>query len=227
MTDPTQELVARLASRLEPVRRLPRLRAVGETIALLSLAIAVGATALRARSGVPPLLEMTPLRAAITIALLTVFAGGLAYGLASSVPGRETLARSARAVVIGGMSLGLMSVVGMLLAGRSVGPLDLAWVRPAFVCLSSGSFFALVPAVGIMAFVLGAASFRPPISMAIGVGGTVGLGAALVHVNCAGHDVLHVLVSHVGAPLLLGALVWLAALAAGYFLRRRQAPDQT
>ena len=34
-------------------------------------------------------------------------------------------------------------------------------------------------------------------------------------------------VSHVGAPLLLGALVWLAALAAGYFLRRRQAPDQT
>ena len=58
--------------------------AVGGTIALLLLAIAVGATALRARSGVLPLLEMTAPRAAITIALLTVFAGGLAYGLAWS-----------------------------------------------------------------------------------------------------------------------------------------------
>ncbi len=68
MTDPTQELVARLASRLEPVRRLPRLRVVGGATALFSLAIAAGATVLRARSGVPPLIEMSPPRAAITIA---------------------------------------------------------------------------------------------------------------------------------------------------------------
>ncbi len=215
MTDTTQELVARLASGLEPVRRLPRLRVVGGAIALLSPGIAVGATVLRARSSIPPVIEMSPLRVAITIALLSVFAGGLAYGLASSVPGRETLARSARAVLIGGMSLGLMSVVGMLLAGSSVGPLDLAWVRPAFVCLSFGSLFALVPAAAITAFVVGAASFRPAISLAIGVCGTVGFGAALVHLNCAEHDVLHGLASPVGAPPLLGALVWLGALATG------------
>lgn len=220
MTQGTQALVRRLASHLEPVRRLSRLRVSGGAIALLSLAVAVAVTALRTLSGRPPLLEMTPLRASVAIALLIVFGGGLVYGLASSVPGRETLARSGRAVLAGGLSLGLMSVVAMILAGRPVGSIDLAWVHPALVCLSSGTLFALVPAAAIAAFVLGAASFRPSVSVAAGVGGMVGFGAVLVHLTCSGRDALHVLISHVGAPLLLGALVWIGAVATA-FVRHR------
>ncbi len=211
MTDRTLQLVSTLARNIESVRRLPRLRVAGAAIALLSLAVAGGVAALRVLLGGAPLIDMTPLRAAIAVCLLGIFAGGLTYGLASSIPGRQSVQRAGMGLLCAGLGLGLLSVFGMVLTGKGMGSVSLAWLPPTLACLSSASFFALMPAAAVAAFVLRAAPFRPSLSLAIGIGGAVGLGAALVHVNCSGKDALHVLVSHVGAPLLVGLLMWLGA----------------
>jgi hypothetical protein len=192
----TEEIVARLAAGLAPVRpvaSLPRQALAVSAVWAASAAIAV------AWLGVHPLdtIARGAISAALLGALALIGAAGLALGLAARRPGSERLA-SAGAI---GAGLGVLAVALAL-----PGPItDADTLAHSTDCFARSLLLAIPCGVLAVGFCRRGAPWRP---RAAGIGvalGAVALGALLVHAGCPSPSPAHRLTAHALLPLATGA----------------------
>ncbi len=200
----TEEFVALLARVLVPVRRIPPLRVVVAVLSLLALFLAGIATVLLGPRG--SVLGSLPLVGGLA-GFFMFGVGGLVAALGASVPGREDLSR----LGLGGVALALAiwaaSSIAALRGGGMVGPFDSIWVSATFTCLGLATGIGFIPAVALLAFVIGAFPYRPALAGGLGAAAMAAFGAGAVHLTCAHEGVFHVTLGHVVGPLAGGALV--------------------
>lgn len=211
----TDDYIAILAGILQPVRRIRSLRLVAATVSLLALFVAgVAAALLGPRADV---LASLPLVGGLA-GFLMFGVGGLVAALGASVPGRRDLSRMGLAGIV--LALAIWSFSGLAaLRGGMVGPFDSMWFSATFTCLGLATSIGFIPAVALLAFVVGAFPFRPAVAGGIGAASMVAFGAGAVHLTCAHEGVFHVTLGHIIAPLLGGALLGAALVV----FRRRSA----
>ncbi len=207
MNEATSRLIERLSGDLQPVRRLPRLRAAGAGVALLALSAAALALGFRGpRADLLDALARSPGFAAILAGLALVAVGAIVAALASSVPGRERAARV-------GLAAGLL---GVLLAGVVGGVLVASGSRPLgppaswstdLECVAVSCLLALPPALGLLAFASRGAPYRPLLAALAAATGAVAAGALVVHLSCPCSDARHLILAHAFAPVLGGLLL--------------------
>lgn len=199
----TEDLVARLAEDLEPVRPAAPLHR--QVLAVAAIWVA-SAAIVAAWPGLHPLdvLERGRVSATLLGVLALVGFAGLTLGLACRIPGRERVAlAAARGAAVG---------AGVALAGGLVLPGSIAEVRPFAQCFDCvGRSLLLAVPSGVLATFLAfrGAPWRP---RAAGLGlaiGAVSLGALLVHLSCPSPSAWHWLIAHVFIPLSAGVLVGL------------------
>jgi len=213
---PTEQIVARLARDLAPVRPVAPLRrqAIAVSAAWLgSAALALGWL------GLHPLdtIARGLLSAALLAALAWIGVAGVALALAARRPGRERIARAA-ALAIG---LGFAAVAASALcAPGAIGDGDL--LAQGSVCSERALWLAIPCGLLAAHFARGGAPWRPHAAGAGTALGAVALGALLVHASCRSPVPAHWIVAHTLVPLGIGAFT--GALLAGYFaLRERSA----
>jgi hypothetical protein len=210
----TEEIVARLADDLAPVRPVASL---GVQALAVAAAFAASAAIAAAWLGVHPLdaLGRGVVSAALFGALAWIGAAGVALALAARVPGREHLARGGAI----GTALGVATVLALTLTAPLTAAETLAqggtpcFPRSLALAIPCGALAALFSARG--------APWRPR-AAGIGVGlGAVALGALLVHASCPSQSPVHWLTAHALLPLATGVAAGL--LVAWFFARRARA----
>ena len=209
MSDRHEALIQELASELQPVERLSRLRVLGAAI--------VGAALLNACLflGIPlalgtPVESQTAAELWTLSALLVLASGGLAFALASSIPGRQQLERAGLAILVLGIALAASSAPA--LRGAGLERIEAAWLAGAGVCTLAATLLAIFPAAILLRFAARALPFRPGWTLAIGGFGALALGAVPVRIACNFQGPLHALVAHSLAPLTGGLLLFLGLL---------------
>jgi hypothetical protein len=201
----TEELLARLAEDLEPVRPLAPLHRQVLGVAAIW---AVSAALVAAWLGLHPLgvLERGGVSATFAWVLALVGFAGLTLGLACRIPGRERLALAAA----GGVAVGVVVVLAVAL----VLPGSIAEAGPLAQCVDCvGRSLALAVPSGLLAMVL-AVRGAPWRARAAGLGlaiGAISLGALLVHLSCPSPSPWHWLVAHALVPLAAGVPLGLLA----------------
>lgn len=209
MSDPsehheTRDFAGALARHLEPVRRIPSLRWIAAALSVLALFVAGVATALLGLRGE----AMPNLPFVGVVAGLLVFGvGGLVSALGASVPGRQALSRVGLAGVALALVLWTMALYVALSGSAGIGPFDSAWVGATFSCLGMATGVGFIPAVALLAFVLGAFPYRPALAGGLGAAAMVAFGSGAVQLTCANNELFHVSLGHVIGPLAAGALV--------------------
>jgi hypothetical protein len=202
----SDDLVRELSSGLEPVRRIPPLRAVlAGTFALAAL----GAGLRLALTGGPrpdlfAMLTGALPFPALAAALTLVGVGGLLALAAGSVPGRERLARAGAALLVA-------AAVGALAAAAPAG-----WRGPTGAdlrCLCASLLAAIPAAFAGIAFARRAAPRRPRAMVALAAAGAAGLGGLAVHASCPSPELAHWVLGHASAPLAAALLAAPLALA--------------
>ena len=212
----TDVYIEALAGVLRPVQRIRSVRLVAGTVGLLALFVAGVAVALLGlRTNV---LASPPLVGGVA-GFLMLGVGGLVAALGASVPGRRDLSRMGLAGIALALAIWAVSSIAAL-GGEVVGPFDSMWFSAIFTCLGLASSIGFIPAVALLAFVIGAFPYRPALAGGIGAASMVAFGAGAVHLTCAHEGVFHVTLGHVIAPLLGGALFGAALVV----FRRRTAP---
>lgn len=206
----TEERIEALVRELEPVRPIPRLRAVlGFAAALVPLAVLVhgfffGGGGLRG----PVEGEGLPSFLGILAGLLLLAGGALAAALARAVPGREDASRRGLVVAVAGGAVALMAGgAGVLLFGR--GTVGLAECSG---CIFHSIGLAVLPFAVVVGFVLQAFAARLGPAVLLGALGGAALGAAAVHVGCGSDEPMHWLVGHALGPIVLGTVLALPIL---------------
>ncbi len=201
-----EALIQELASELQPVERLSRLRALGAAI--------VGAALLNACLflGIPlalgtPVESQTAAELWTLSALLVLASGGLAFALASNIPGRQELERAGLAILVLGVALAAASAPA--LRGAELERIEAAWLAGAGVCTLAATLLAVFPAAILLRFAARAGPFRPAWTLGFGALGALALGAVPVRVACNFQGPLHALVAHSLAPLSGGLLLFL------------------
>lgn len=194
----TEELVARLAGDLEPVRPVPPLHR--QVLAVAGIWTA-SAGLVAGWLGLHPLevVGRGGISAILTWVLALVGFGGLCLGLACRVPGRERLALAAT----GGVVLGVVVVtaLGLALPGSLA---EAGTLAQCMDCAGRSLLLAIPSGLLAMALALRGAPWRPGVA---GLGLAVGaasLGALLVHLSCPSPTAWHWLVAHALVPLASG-----------------------
>ncbi len=220
MTHSTDGLIDRLVAGLEPTTRLPRLRWVATGMLLMGGAmVALKLTLSGLRLDVR-MLSVTPSYAAVLAGLALIAAGGLASALGASIPGRQSLRLCGIGALVGGAAALAGAAVGLALEMGPLGGLTLQGLGAGLTCLGNASLMAVAPALALGVFVLRAAPHRPLLALSAAAGGAAGIGASGVHLSCPSNDALHVLAFHALAPVVGGALLWLALWALKARLRK-------
>ena len=199
-SDPSRDLIERLAGDLTPVQPLPRLRVL--LAATLVGAAVVGAVVLLLYRPKPDLGESfmsDPVYAGVLCGLLLTAIGGSLAALASVVPGRESVQRASAGAGVAGLVVAAgaaaLGAIGTG-AGHGVGGGDL-------VCIVRGLGFALVPA-GVVVAVAGRGwAGRPAMTAAAALAGAGAVGALLVHLTCPAVDPMHLLATHTPTPVII------------------------
>ena len=207
MSQETEQFAGQLARSAGRVRRIPRLRIVsagllaggalvaGLWVAYLGLRPDVGAL----EAGAP--------YTAVLVGLAVFAVGGVLAALGASVPGRQRLLH----VGLGALALSLVvwipTAVAMVLQGNAVGPVDAMWLRSSLSCFGIATAAGFLPAIALLAFILGAFAYRPLLALGIGGAAMVAFGSGAVHLTCSADEVFHVSLAHVVGPLLAGALL--------------------
>lgn len=196
----TDERIRELARDLEPVRRIPRLRAVGAGVVaswvLVVLAdwLAGGWTPRAASDSA----WTSPSYLAALAGLALVAFGATSAALASSVPGRAAAVRLGLRVSALGVALALAGwILGVAAGGHDHGGEDLGSILG---CATRALGIGVIPVTLACAFVAYAALRRASLTAALALAGGVALGAAAVHVSCPSNSPLHQLVAHTFAP---------------------------
>lgn len=208
----TEDLVARLAAGLSPVRPLPPLhRQVLAVAAIWAGSAAVTAAWL----GVHPQLALARGGISMTLAGVLVLVGvaGLTLGLACRIPGRERLALVAASAAALGFTVAV--AIGLALPGSVADAGTLAQCMP---CAWHSLLLAIPSGLLAMLLALRGAQWRHATSgVGIAIGATA-LGALLVHLSCPSPSPWHWLLAHALLPLASGVP---AGLLAAWGLSRR------
>lgn len=221
-----EQTIGRLTRELRPVRRVTPIR-VGWLWALAAgLAGAALGGGLRADwavrlAGVGPF-------PAVALGLALAAAGGMAAGLASAVPGRETAARSGGGLVAGGLGLAVLALAAAALVAGGGAAL---WNAPPpgaadLRCLVRALLLALPPAGALGLWVVRAVPLRPGASAALVGAGSGALGALAVHFACPADALRHVLLGHVLAPVCAALLLAGATQGMAWLWRRGARPTR-
>lgn len=203
----TEELVARLADEIEPVRRTPPMRGQLALVASVWCATAILA-ALSGGIHLPEPRGVGRLSAGVAVALSLAGFAGVTLGLAARTPGRERLARGAAVAI----ALGAAIVVGLAIvaAGPSGGAVILTeCVR----CAGRSILLATPPGAMAIRLALRGAGWRPWIAGLAVATGAASLGGLLVHLTCPSPSIRHWLVAHVFLPAIAGIALGLVAAA--------------
>jgi hypothetical protein len=191
----TEELVARLAEGLEPVRPVAPLH---RQVLAVAAIWAVSAAVVAAWIGLHPLavLARGGVSAGLAGALVLLGFAGLTLGLACRVPGRERLALAAAASVA--LGAGAVLAVGLGLPG------PVAETGPLAQCVERALAFA-VPS-GLLATLLArrGAPWRHRLAGTALAIGALSLGALLVHASCPSPSAWHGWIAHALLPLASG-----------------------
>ena len=215
MTESTERLISELVENLEPVRPVPRLRS-GFAIILSIWATILGVVLWIQdhEMGASSLLSNRVYLASF-LGLLVASWGGTASALASGEPGRERFE-------IGGMGLALLGLTVAAVACL-VGIEGLAPTAPPMppgangMCLQQGVFLSLLPGGVILSFMSRGWVTHPIRAALMGLAAAGALGAAIIHLSCDVLGAEHLLMGHLGVPLVL---VLLGLYPLGVLLRR-------
>jgi len=195
----TEELVARLAEDLEPVRPLPPL--YRQVLAVAGI-WAVSAALVAGWLGMHPLavIGRGGISTTLTWVLALVGLAGVTLGLACRIPGRERLALAAA----GGVALGVLVVTALGL-GLPGSVTDAGSLAQCMDCAGRSLLLAVPSGLLAMGLALRGAPWRPGVAgLGLAVGAT-SLGALLVHLSCPSPSPWHWLVAHALVPLAAGA----------------------
>ena len=210
----TQSLIDSLAADLEPVRRVPALHTALAVVVGLWAMVFVGYALVRGPvDGLTERFLTSGAFGLVVVGLgLAAFSGAVA-GLAAGVPGREVVERRARWLAVAGLSLGLGVALFSTLTGDAVEmPLRLDGV-----CFSKAIVMAMVPGGVLLGFLSLGWVQHPLRSAAIALLGALALGAVTVHLVCPLPGARHMLIGHLGAPVVMSGL---SAIPLGLLLRR-------
>jgi hypothetical protein len=208
----TEDLVQQLARDLPPVKPIARLRvAVSAVVGLWFAAVVV---TVLAAGELPRVGEAdfwsNPVTVAILLGLATAAGGAVVAGLASAIPGRESLVRAgqieALVAAVWLVGWGLWAAVGSAhepLASLLVG---------SGICLGHGFAFAIPAALAACIYLSRGAPQHRKIASAGVAAGAAGLGALAVHTLCDVAGGFHVLLGHCLTPI-LAALLFAVPLA--------------
>lgn len=206
----SQRLIRELVADLSPVRPLAPLWVVLGGI--LALWAAMAAAALLLMGPRPDLAERIAgdsVYSAVTLGLGLAGLGGLAAGLAASLPGREALRLGTLTMAVSGLAV---AGAFCLSAERSLVAVD---PMVDLACMFYATLLAL-PVVGFTSVRALRGWILQPSRMAIiSLLGAGSLGALIVHLTCPAGAAAHFLAAHLGAgPIiaLLGAVPLSAAL---------------
>jgi len=213
-SEETGQFAAALARNLEPVRRIPRLRLVAAGLSLWALLVAGVAVALLGPRADVRALQMNLPFVGIVSALLVFGVSGLLASLGSSVPGRDALSRIGLAGVWMALVILVLAGAGLIATDTPFGPFDSTWLGMSLSCLGIATGAGFLPAVALLAFILGAFPYRPRLAVGLGAAGMVAFGSGAVHLTCASDEFLHVSLAHVLAPLAAGGLFGISVLYA-------------
>ncbi len=89
-----------------------------------------------------------------------------------------------------------------------MGPFDSNWISATFTCLGLATGVGFIPAVALLAFMIGAFPYRPALAGGLGTAARVVFGACAVPLTCAHEGVFRVSLGHVIGPLVGGSLVF-------------------
>jgi hypothetical protein len=209
MTVPESRLIDRLVADAAPVHPLWPLRIRLGIWLLLEVAVVTALVLFLPDTVIGP---AAPVRTIETIYLVTASAVLATIALAAAVPGRAegprlplivgALAVAAALPALAEPAHGEMSLSGLLVDGISCSLKTLA--------------VSLLPGLGLLLAVRRGAALRPGLAAAAASGAALILGHAALRLACPMHDLLHVVLWHVGAVwigLLIGARVgarWIA-----------------
>ena len=213
-----RDLIAGLTADLAPVRPAPRLGlAAGAVFALASASVA------GVLSGSPSLdalglrLATRPEFAGVLLGLAVAGVAGTLGALTAAAPDRERQALGGAGVAAASVAL----TAGLCLAAWAVAQSGSTITGSAHLaCLRRSVLFALAPAAALVFFCLRGWVARPRIAAAAGLVGAFSLGALALHLECAALEPLHLLLGHVGSPVVaialgIAPLSWLLRRSAG------------
>ena len=159
------------------------------------------------------LLGNGPFGAVLAGLVLAGVAGSIA-ALAAGVPGRERVVRAGALVALAGVA----GAIGTCLAAiASTGVEYGGTLADHGLCFRNAAYFSLLPAAGLMAFMLRGWVGQPGRAAVVALAGAAGLGALVVHLSCPLSGPQHLLLGHAGVPVVLALL---GALPLGLLLRR-------
>jgi hypothetical protein len=195
----TDDLVARLAGDLAPVRLIASLR---RQLAAVAAIWAVSGAVVAAWLGIHPLsiLARGGIAGALVFLLAIVGFAGVTLALAVRIPGRERLAIGAACGVALGITLALAMGIALAVGGAGGGA-----AAPWRACAARSMLFAVPPALLATALASRGAPWRPLVAGPGVAVGALALGALLVHLSCPSPSSWHWLVSHAFVPLAAGA----------------------
>lgn len=218
----TPELIDALVHDLEPVRRFPSLPAALAIVGVAWLVLAAVLWRLMhpdwAEVGAKVVTD--PWFAAVLGGLGAAALGGALAAIASVVPGRETLERRARTV--GGAGLAAAVTAGLVATVAGLGDPPPALSKDV-TCFVLGATVGVAPALALVLLVRWGLVLRPWRSATGALLGAFGLGGLAVQIGCHYPGARHMLLGHVGVPVVMGAvlLVPLVLLVRRFAARRR------
>jgi len=201
----SEELIAGLSERLEPVRPLAPLH---RQVLVVASAWILSAAAVALWLGMQPLgvVERGAVSGLLVTGLALIGLAGLTLGLAARIPGRERLALAAAAAAAAGVAL--VIGLGLALPGSVTDAGPLAEWR---VCFERSLLLAIPSGVFAVVLALRAAPWRER-AAGLGLGlGAMALGALLVHLSCPSPKPWHWLLAHALLPLGCGVPLGLLA----------------
>lgn len=209
MTSSSDRLISGLVEDLEPVRPLPRLRQVfALVLALWTMLLGGVLWAHAGDAGLLHLFEHPTLEIRVYLAsffgLLVASLGGTASALAAGVPGRERLGIAGMALALGGLvAAAVACFVGFHVLDGSAAAVP---AGANAMCFREGAFFALFPAGVILGFLVRGWTTHPVRAALVALLASGALGALIVHVNCDLYDARHLLLGHLGVPIVFALL---------------------
>lgn len=199
-----RDLIGALAADLRPVRRAPPLvLAAGAVLAVASAGVVVVLSAVPALDAIGLRLVARPEFTGVLLGLVVAGVAGTLSALSGAAPDREPGALRAGALAAGAVALAaaLCLVVWSLAQPGPAVPLS-----GHLACLRRSAAFAMAPAAALLFFCLRGWVARPSLSAAAGLIGAFSLGALAVHLECEALEPQHLLIGHLGAPVLATAL---------------------
>jgi hypothetical protein len=197
----TEQLVGELVATLEPVRLIPRLRTVAGmalTLGVVSSAMVLGRRGVRSDLAAGALSSCIVL---MSVGLAIVALGGITASLGAGVPGRERVAQVGLRALLAGLVVAAGAGGWALVSAGAA-----TWEGIGLECLATALIAGVLPGLALLGFLVAAFPARPALALAAASGGAVALGSVSVHLSCPATGGLHLLLGHVGAPV-LGGLV--------------------